>query len=880
MFLSRLVVRVASLLAPRREREEFRLEWESELWHRRRELASENRLDRRQEMNLLGRALGSVSDALSLRRSSQLSEGLREDLTYGIRVLRKSPGFTFVAVVLLALGIGATTAIFSVVNGVLLKRLPFEDPSRLVMVWEHPYKRGRLRNVVGPYNYLRWRERAGSFTSMSAFTPWAANLAGEGGEPERIPIGYVSADFFTTLGVDAARGRVFSPEDGIPGNDRVVLLGDGLWRRRFGADPDVLGKTVRLDGREMTIVGVLPPGIEFPSSQAGGTVQIWNPFAFTNEHRDAGGRYLVVMARLAPGVTVERAQEEMKAIAADLEKENPDFNSGWSANVFPLQPELVREVRAAILLLFAAVSAVLLIACANVGNLLLTRGVAREREISVRAALGAERFRILRQLLLESLLLAAFGGALGLGLAEVFRRGLLSILPTDLPGFITVGLDARVVAFTLAISIATSILFGLLPAFQVSRLDLVEPLKEGARGSASAPRRRLTNALVTVEIAFAIALLSATGLLLRSFHTLSRVNPGFEPEGLTAVQIDLAGPRYESPEAQIAFYDQAVSKLREIPTVETAGAISWMPLGSGLGSATGYRAPDKPDPLPGEELVADVRMVEGDVFRAMEIPVLAGRAFDERDRADSRQVVVVNQTLADSVWPGENPLGKMVEMEWGPIHLAEVVGVVGDVRLVQLETAPRATLYWPQSQLSNNFMTLIARGKDGRPPAAAELRAAVASVDPELPLTSIQEMSDVVSRSLGRPRLTLSLMGLFGAVAVLLAAVGLYGVISFSVSQRVREIGLRMALGASSRDVSRLVLGEGLKLALIGVGLGVAVALVSARYLESLLYQVEPRDPLTLGVIVAVLVVVALAACYFPARRASRLDPFAALRTE
>jgi putative ABC transport system permease protein len=570
----------------------------------------------------------------------------------------------------------------------------------------------------------------------------------------------------------------------------------------------------------------------------------------------------------------------MDRIAADLEKEFPDFNAGWSANVFPLQPELVRDVQGAILVLFGAVGAILLIACANVGNLLLTRAVSRERELSVRAALGAGRFRILRQLLIESLLLAVLGGALGLGLAEAFRLGLLSILPAEIPSFVAIGLDSRVLAFALAVSMATSLLFGLLPALQVSRLDLVEPLKEGARSGASAPKQRLKNALVAFEIAVAVVLLASTGLLLRSFQTLSRVNPGFEPSGLTAVQINLAGPRYEERAAQVAFYDQALEKVREIPGVERVGAISWLPPGSGLGSATSYRVPDLPDPPPGEERVADVRMVGGDIFRAMGIPILAGRVFDERDRADSRRVVVVNQTLAESVWPGEDPLGKLIEMEWYDVMLAEVVGVVGDVRLVRLETAPRSTLYWPQSQLPNNFMSIIARGKEGRTPAAAELRAAIGTVDPELPLTSIQRMEEVVANALGRPRLTLSLMTLFGGVALALAAIGLYGVVAFSVSQRVREIGLRMALGASSADVSRLVLLEGLKLALAGAALGVGLALLTARFLESLLFEVEARDPVILALIAMLLLAVALAASFLPARRASRLDPFLALRSE
>ncbi|MGH9336625.1 MAG: FtsX-like permease family protein, partial [Vicinamibacteria bacterium] len=458
---------------------------------------------------------------------------------------------------------------------------------------------------------------------------------------------------------------------------------------------------------------------------------------------------------------------------------------------------------------------------------------------------------------------------------------LLAIIPAELPAFVSIGLDSRVLGFSLLMSLGTSILFGLLPAVQVSRRDLVEPLKEGSRsGSSSAPRQHLKNGLVVLETALAVVLLTTTGLLLRSFVTLSRVNPGFDPSGLTAVQISLAGPRYETPEAQKAFYRDAIARVRELPSIEAVGAISWLPLGSGMGSATSYRVTDKPDPPPEEPRVADIRMVEGDLFRAMRIPLLEGRVFDARDRADSQGVVIVNQTLAETVWPGESAIGKTVEMEWADLMIAQVIGVVGDVRLTEIDTAPRATLYWPQSQLPNGFMSIIARGKGERAPAAADLRTPISSVDPELPLTSISEMEDVVARSLGRPRVTLSLMSVFGAVALALAAIGLYGVMAFSVGQRVREIGLRMALGASASDVSRLVLRQGLRLSLLGVAIGVAGAFFSARYVESLLYEVEARDPLTLVVIGALLVGVALAATYLPARRASRIDPFTALRTE
>jgi putative ABC transport system permease protein len=523
------------------------------------------------------------------------------------------------------------------------------------------------------------------------------------------------------------------------------------------------------------------------------------------------------------------------------------------------------------------VGAILLIACANVGNLLLARAVTRERELSVRAALGAHRFRILRQLAIESLLLAGIGAALGLVLAEILLAGLLSLIPAELPAFISVGLDGRVLGFTLLVAIGTSFVFGLLPALQVSRLDLIEPLRDGGRVGSGVMRQRLKHGLVVLEMGLALVLLVATGLLIRSFVTLSRVNPGFEPSGLTAIQVNLTGERYREAASQTAYFRDALARLESLPWVERAAAISWLPLGT-QGSATGYRVADKPDPPPEEPRVADVRMVQGDLFRTMGVPVVAGRGFDERDRADSRSVVIVNETLAREVWPGEDPIGKTVLMSWWDEMEAEVVGVVGDVRLVELATAPRATLYWPQTQVPNSFMTLVVRTRGGA--SSADLRAVLAEIDPEQPLSSIESMETVVARSLGRPRLTLTLMTLFGGLALLLAAVGVYGVVAFNVTQRVHEIGLRMALGAGRSDILKLVLRQGLALATAGVVLGVLGAVLASRLLESLLFGVTPRDPATLALVALFVLAITLAASYFPARRATRVDPFVALRTE
>jgi putative ABC transport system permease protein len=877
--LSSVVVRVASWLVPPRERREWRLEWESEIWHHRAELRSERRLDWRMEMRLIRRSFGAFVDALDFRGSASLREGTLADVRYGLRMLRKSPGFTVVAVFLLALGIGATTAIFSVVRAVLLEPLPFRDPERLAAVWEVAYKRGSDRNVVSPFNFLEWRERSRSFEALSAFAPWDCNLTG-GGDAERVPIGYVSADFFSTLGVSAARGRIFSPEDGVPGHDRVVVLGDGLWKRRFGSDPAVIGKTLGVNGTEMTIVGVLPPGLELPSnSSGGGGIQLWNPIAFTEKHREFGGRYLTVVGRMAPGILVDQARDEMKRIASGLEKEKPDFDAGWSASVIPLKSDIVRDVREALLVLLAAVASVLLIACANVGNLLLTRAVARERELSVRAALGAHRFRIFRQLLVESLLLAGLGGVGGILAGAVLLRAIVAATASELPPFVSVHLDGRVLSFALVLSFATSLLFGLLPAILVSRRDLVEPLKEGARAGSSGARKQLKNALVVAETALAVVLLVATGLLLRSFVGLAGTDPGFDPRRVTAIQINLAGPRYQTNEAQSAYFTEALQRLGQIPSIERAAAISWLPLGGG-GAATSFRVADKPDPPPEDPRVADVRVVAGDLFRTMGIPVVLGRGFDDRDRGDSASVVIINEALAKTVWPGETPIGKTVLMEWGRDIAAEVVGVSGDVRLDELDTAPRPTLYWPYAQFPNEFMTLVVREKPGSSVSVADLRARLAGLDPEIPVSNIVSMEEVVSRSLGRPRLTLSLMSLFGVVALLLASVGIYGVIAFSVSQRVREFGLRRALGASAWNIEGMVLRQGLALALAGIGIGIVGAVFASHLIEGLLYQVEARDPVTLLAITFLLLGVAVAAAYVPARRATRVDPFEALRID
>jgi len=798
---------------------------------------------------------------------------LWQDIKYGLRMLVKNRGVTAVAVLALALGIGANTAIFSVIEAVLLRQLPFAESDRLAVVWESNFKRDRKSNVVGPANFMRWKEWNQSFERMAAFSEWAANVT-DAGEPERVPIGAVTAEFFTTLRASAARGRTILPQDGKPGAGDVVVLSDGYWRRRFGADPDIVGKTLTLNGRKQSIVGVMPA--DFRGLMV---VDLWSPIVLTEGHRNAGGRWMIVLARLKPGVSLETAQAEMNVIATRTRAELPDFDAGWGVNIVSLREQLVGDVRLALVVLLGAVGFVLLIACANVANVLLARAATREKELAIRAALGAGSWRLARQLLTESMLLSLLGGAAGLLLAAWGIDGLQTILPADLNRFTAIALNRAVLGYTVLLSMLTGLLFGAAPAIAIARPALQESLKEGGRSSTqSAARPWMRNALVISEVALSLVLLTCAGLLLKSFARLQSVRAGFDPKGVLSMQVSLASAKYSESHKQIQFYNQAVERLEQLPGVTSVGAISWQLMG--LGSATSFRFSDRPIPAAGEEPVGEVRMVTPGWFRTMSVPLLRGRTFTPRDAAKAPQVVVINETAAREFWPGGDPLGKHVIMGWFTDLDAEIIGVVGDVRLTALKQPPRPTLYWPVEQVPNGFMTFMIRTSGEPMQLAGAVRTAIASIDPDQPVAKMQTMDEVVANSLNQPRFTALLLAIFSGVAVTLAVLGIYGVLFYTVSQRTHEIGIRMALGAQRSDVLRMVLSHGMALTLFGVGIGLALALAASRFLQQLLFEVQPTDPITYAGVAALLAVVALLACYIPARRATKVDPMVALHYE
>jgi putative ABC transport system permease protein len=795
-------------------------------------------------------------------------------LRFALRALARRPGFAAVAVLTLAVGIGGTSAVFSVARGVLLRPLPFRDPDRLVLVYERNLVRDRPRNVVNPGNYLEWRDRNTSFEGIAAFGNPGSTVQRGQDAPERLEGGAVTANFFDVLGVAPALGRAFTADDARPGAPEVVVLSDGYFRRRFDADASAVGRTLTVNGAPATVVGVMPPAMALPPG-----AEIWRVLreGEGGMQRGTRGRSLLAVARLKPGVDVGSARAEMATLAAATEKERPDFNTGWSASVFPLHADLVRDLRPAVLVLGGSVALLLLIACGNVANLLLARSLAREREMAVRRALGADRTRILGQLLVESLVLAAAGGGLGLLFAAWWARALAALLPPEARLLFPIGLDGTVVAVTSAACVLSAMLSGLLPALHLARPDLQAALRQGSAGAGTTrEKRRVARVVVSAEIALSVLLLAGAGLLLRSFWRLSSVDAGFRPEGVLSAQVPLTGPTYAEGAAQARFFADVTARLAGAPGVRSAAAMSARPLS--VGAATSFAALDRPAPPRGQEATADVRFVTPGLFRTLGIPLRHGRDFEARDTAGRPDVVIVNERAARDLWPGESPLGKRIGMQWGRAVEAEVVGVVADVRLNSLDTAARAQLYWPQAQLPGGSMVLFARGEGAD--LAGALRAAVAASDPAVPVARVAMLDDLVGENLRRPRFTLVLLAALAGTAALLAALGLFGVLAYSVGQRLPEMGVRLALGATPADVARLVLGEGARLVAAGLAAGLSAALALAPFLRGLLYETGPRDPWPYATVVLLVAVIGLAATWWPARRASRVAPAAALRTE
>ena len=805
---------------------------------------------------------------------------LLQDLTYATRTLASRRGFTVVAALTLALGIGATAAVFSVVDAVLLRPLPFTEPDRLAMVWVDNTRMGIRTDITSWPSYQQWRTSA-AFAEMAGFAPSRSNLTGEG-DPERLSGALIQPGFFEVLGVSPARGRSFTAEEGEEGNDQVVILAHGLWERRFGADPGIVGTSILLDGQSHEVVGIMPPGFDFPQE-----TELWQPLAPGQDLREARGSFwLYVVGRLAPDATVERAQAELDAVVARLQREFPDAYGGYGVWVQPMTDHLVGDVRPALVVLSGAVAFVLLIACANLANLLLARAAGREREIAIRSALGAGRGRMVRQLLTESVLLALVGGVGGVLVALWGVRALKALAPPDLPNLAAVAVDGRVLAFTFAVSVATGIAFGLVPALQVSRPRFSESLKEGRQGTGGGLRgRRTRRALVVAEVALALVLLVGAGLLLKSLARVLAVEPGFDPQRSLAVSVALSGERYEEPGRVLAFYDALLERVRGLPGVESAGAVSTVLLGE-LARSAGISVEGKPAPPPEQRIEVTIDAVTPGVFRALGTPLLAGRDVAETDRADALPVAVINHAMARRFWPGEEPLGKRFKFG-GPDSQSPwrtVVGVVGDARRTALEQEPRPSAFLAQAQVEDPAMTLVVRAAGEPEDLARSVAREVRATDPTQPVVRIATLAELLGERLAPRRFSAFLLAVFSGLALVLAAVGVYGVVAYAVAQGTREIGVRMALGARASDVLRQVLGQGVGLVVIGVAIGCAAAwlltFTVTRTFSGLLFGVAATDPATFAAVAALLMLVAVAASFVPARRAARTDPAVAMRSE
>ncbi len=801
---------------------------------------------------------------------------LLQDLRHGARLLVRAPGFAAIAIAALAIGIGANTAIFSVVNTLLIQRLPYQDPDRLAVVWEHNLPRDRKNNVVSPGNFIHWREMNQAFEDIAA-VGMTFNLTLTGaGEPEEVPFQYVSASFFPLLGVPPALGRPFRADEEGP-NTRVVVISYRLWQERFNGDPGILSRPITLQGEPYTVTGVMPAGFYYMDKR----VNLWMPVPFSEASRTPRGRWITVLARLKPDVTFGRAQQDMERVHGELRRLFPDFNTGWTARVVPLTEQLTGNVRPALIVLLGAVAFVLLISCANVANLLLARATARQRELAVRAALGAARSRLIRQLVAESSVLAAVGGVSGLLLAWWALHLLRVVVAERLPiaRLETVGIDSLVLAFTVGASVLSGLFFGLVPALSASGSALNEALKEGNRAGTGARGNRMRNAFVVVEIALALVLLVGAGLLVRSFVGLLNVNPGFDPARTVTMRVGLPDSRYGEPAQRVQFLQRLFDRVDALPGVQAAGATSFLPL-AGLGAATSFEVIGKPRAPRGEEPVVDVRVMANDYLEAMGVPLLRGRLFNDQDPTDNRNRVVINETMAKKYWPGEDPIGKRIRISWNDPREDEIIGVVGDIRNAALETEARATNYWPHARFPYGSMTLAVRTAGEATSIVNAVRRLVREQDPNLAVADVRTMGDVVANSVAERRLTMLLLTIFAGAALLLAAVGIYGVIAYSVTQRTPEIGIRMALGAQRGDVLRMVVGQAMALAAAGIAIGGIGALLLTRLMTGLLFNVKPGDPLTFAAVACVLGVVAMVASYLPGLRATRVDPVIALRAE
>ena len=806
-------------------------------------------------------------------RRVRLIEDLWQDSRFSLRSLLKRPGFTAIALLALALGIGANTAIFSLVNAVILQPLPYRDPDRLISIYGS--RNRSTQGSVGPTDFLDYRGQNKTFEQFAASGSLMRpmNLTGSG-EPERLNASLITGNYFDTFSVRPALGRGFSLENEKTGQDHVTVLSHAFWQSRFGGDPNIVNKTINLDGKAYEVLGVMPAEVVLPQP-----AQLWVPINFDAdpEMKMRNARFMLGIGRLKEGVTLAQAQADTDLIASQLEQQYPDSNTGWGLRLIPLREILVGGSRTMLFILFGSVGFVLLIACANVANLLLVRAAARQKEIAMRTALGASRLRIIRQMITESLLLAIFGGALGALLAVAGVKLLVSLGEDTIPRTANVKIDATVLAFTLLISLATGLLFGLAPAFRTMKENLVDALKDGMRGGGEATVKNRTRSLLVVfESAIAVMLLIGAGLLIRSLVALQNVDPGFDPNNVLTLRVDLSRQKYNTPEKASNFFEQLETRVAGLPDVEAVGLITDLPL-SGETRDMPYRVEGRPETS--DIAFVDFRRVNKNYFSAMRIPLRRGRNFTEQEVRQSDKTIVVSQAFVDSVFPNEEALGKRLII-WSGIRNEpyEIIGIVGDTRFQSLQGEPSASMYVPTQELL--FVTLVIRTQKDPLSLVGGVRREVSALDPDQPIAAIRPMTEWVAMSAAGARYRTTLLGLFALLAMILAATGIYGVMSYSVAQRTQEIGVRMALGARPLDVLKLVVRQGMMLALIGVVVGLAGALALTRVMSSLLFGVTERDPITFVAVAALLIVIAFIACFVPAHRATRIDPLIALRCE
>ncbi len=817
-------------------------------------------------------------------------QNLWQDLRYGVRVLLKKPGFTLIAVFTLALGIGVNTAIFSVVNAVLLRPLPYHAPEQLVRVWGKNLRQGGQPLTASMPDYLDWRKENQVFEQIAAFSfvGGSGNLVGQFEGAERVTGLRVTANLFSLLGAEVALGRGFLPEDERAGAAPVILLSRRMWTSRFGSNPQIVGQAVTLSGKSFTVVGVMPAGFQHPGI-GGANTDVWRPLVMDADQMRREARHLQVLARLKPAINLRKAQAGMETLARSLEQQYPKTNANYGVSLVPLHETVTGDAKPALNLLLAAVGFVLLIACANVANLLLSRAATRQREMAVRMALGAGRFRLIRQLLTESLLLAALGGAAGLLLALWGMDSLMALSADKLPRGDQISIDGRVLAFTLAISLLTGLLFGLAPAFHASRLSLQESLKAGGVTTAAVFRRsRLRNFLVVSEVALALILLVGAGLLIRSFLFLQRVDPGLDPRHALTMRVAVPASKYPTGQRRVAFYKELLQRVEALPGVRSAGVATWLPL-SGQHVTTRLTIEGRPAPPAGEELSTDYRVISPGYFRALGASLLKGRELSERDNGQASVAVVINEALAQHFWPTEDPLGKRVSIKTGqtdevgqPVS-CEVVGVIKDIKEFGPAAPPTPVIYGSYLQspwMEMETRELVVRTATDPLKLAAAVRNEVRALDGEVPAYNVSALDELLAGTTAQPRFSLILLSLFAAVAFALAIAGLYAVVAYSVAQRTYEIGIRVALGAQAGDVLKLVVGQGMKLAVSGVVLGLLGTFGLARLMKNLLFGVSATDPVTFVGVAVLLMLVALLACWIPARRATKVDPMIALRVE